>query len=600
MFNWLKNRGRLQAKVLYTMLVTAVVPLVVLGVSAIYILDYFHKLDVQAIERTLLDETSSQIDAAISRYMETFQVQVTYNQTTDVSLQDQKLILDQMLVQFPELTEVSFISVAEGNYGRETSVIVNNGSGEFLDRSELTDQSKLPKFIEAAAGRNYIGPVYYTQKGPMVTIAAPVKNTPTEEGVKPAVISVLTGEIRLSTLPKLINVSRLGNTGYLYLQDENGFLLAQSRGGGLKAGTPLKIRNNPELERYTSFGEPVVGMNRQLSTIKGRLVAEWPVSDADQVVNTVERQTIFAVILVLLGTLFIGFFLALRIVKPIKVLEAGVADIEKGEFDRKVIIDSHDELQDLGEAFNRMALGLKRLQDLKNEFVFVAAHELRAPVTVIKGYLSMIMGGDAGPIEPQLKSMLDPVDQANKNLQKLVEDLLAVARSDSGKIEIKVKPMDVTEIFDQVLTQFKPAAKEKDIELLYDKTQLPAVLGDPDKVKEIAMNLVSNSVKYTLGSGKVRVSHEIKDGLLVTHVKDQGIGISAENQKKLFEKFYRIKSPGTEEIPGTGLGLWIVKELLEKMHGWITVASEGDATRESIPKERQGTTFSFALPLSDK
>lgn len=595
-FTWLKKPGRLQKKVLFTMFVTAVIPLVVLGASAIYILDYFHRLDVQAIERTLLDEASSQIDAAMNRYIETFQLQVTYPQTSDLSMQDQRLVLEQLMTQFPELSEASFISVNEDRVGQETAVILSDR--KFLEEDELADQSRLAKFIEASQGKNYVSPVYYTLKGPMVTIAAPVKNTPADGG-KPQVISILTGELRLITLPKLINVSRLGNTGYLYLQDENGFLLAQSAGGPFRSGSLLRARDNQELAEYDSYGEPVIGMSRKLASVQGYLVAEWPVADADQVVNAVERQTLFAIGLVIVVTLLLSAYLAYRIVKPIKDLEGGVAAIEKGEFERKVLIDSEDELQDLGEAFNRMAAGLKRLQDLKNEFVFVAAHELRAPVTVIKGYLSMVFGGDAGPLSPEVKAMLDPVDQANKNLQKLVEDLLAVARSDSGKIEIKSRPMDLGEVFAQVVTQFVPAAKEKGIELVYDKPSVPLVLGDPDKVKEIAMNLVSNSVKYTLGSGKVVVSHESKDGMLITRVKDQGIGISKADQKKLFEKFYRIKSPGTEEVPGTGLGLWIVRELLEKMRGWIAVESEGDATREDIPKERRGATFSFALPLAN-
>lgn len=592
--NWLKRPGKLQAKVIYTMLVTAVLPLIVLGVSSIYILNYFHNLDVAAIEQTLLDETGSQIDAAIKRYLETFQVQVTYNQTSDVSLTDQKLILEQLAVQFPEVEEASFISVSEDAYGKETSVL---SGGVILPEDEMTDQSKIEKFIRAAEGRNYVGPIYYTLKGPMVSVAAPVKNTPVDGN--PAVISVLTGEIRLTTLPKLIYSSRLGNSGYLYLADESGILLAQSR-GGLKAGQLVPVRKNAEVQRYDSFGEPVAGMSKRLSGLNAYLVAEWPVADADQVVKTVERQTMLAVVLVLFGTLFLGMFLALRIVKPIKVLESGVAAIENGEFEKKVEINSNDELEELGNAFNRMAQGLKRLQDLKNEFVFVAAHELRAPVTVIKGYLSMIMGGDAGPVSSELKGMLDPVDQANKNLQKLVEDLLQVARSDSGKIEIKTRPMDISVIFEQVVLQFKPAAKEKSIDLVYEKSAQPEVLGDPDKVKEIAMNLVSNSVKYTLGSGTVIIRHEVKDNFLVTYVKDQGIGISLANQKKLFEKFYRIKSPGTEEVPGTGLGLWIVRELLQKMNGWISVSSAGDAMVEKIPRERQGTTFSFALPLVNK
>jgi signal transduction histidine kinase len=567
----------------------------------LYSLNYFHQQDLEKIEETLLNELTSEIDATMTRFMETFQVVVTYSQVTDISDNDQELLLQQLMDEFPELMEASFISVSEDFYGQEKSKLNRLKEG-FADETDLVSQAKMDKFKQAAERKFYIGPVYYTLKGPMVTVSSPVKNTPKEEeGLAPSVIMVLTGEIRLLAPQKAIMQTMLGNSGYVYLRDNNGFVIADSI-GKMKVGDAAAFSAQEQMASYKNYqGEEVYGMSRMLSTLNASVIAEWPVSDADQILNEVKKQVAAASVLVLLAAGILSFIMAIRIVRPIKQLQAGAVSISEGKFDQKVEINTKDELEELGEEFNKMSKGLKRLQELKNEFVFVAAHELKAPVTVIKGYLSMIMGGDAGKVSDKVKEFLDPVDQANKNLLKLVEDLLEVARSDAGRIEIKVKPVDIAPVVESVAVQFAGVARQKQMDVVYQKSaEQTLVMADPDKVKEIAMNLVSNSVKYTLASGVVKVWHEVKDGMFITYVKDQGIGISKENQKKLFEKFYRIKSIGTEEVPGTGLGLWIVKELLEKMGGWIKVESEGDSTAEQIPEDKRGCTFTFALPLASK
>lgn len=116
---------------------------------------------------------------------------------------------------------------------------------------------------------------------------------------------------------------------------------------------------------------------------------------------------------------------------------------------------------------------------------------------------------------------------------------------------------------------------------------MPQVLADPERLKEIMVNLIGNAIKYTLGSGTITIAHEVKDNKLITKIKDTGMGISPENQKKLFEKYFRIEDDKTKDIQGTGLGLFIVKQIIEKMNGRIWVESE----------EGKGSTFSFALSV---
>lgn len=578
--------GKLRRKVLLTMLLGALVPLAVFGILAIYSLNYFHKLDLQTIEQTLLDELAAQMDAAVKQIISTFQLEVTFDQTTDIALNDQHLLLKQLMSQFPELEEASFISASGSQYGRETSVL-NRSSGNFAQSSDLSDQSQIEKFKNAVLGKNYISEVYYTLKGPMVTIAAPVKNTP--KSGQPSVIAVLNGEIRLEALQRIIYQAHLGNSGYLYLRDNNGFLVSYSQGKG-QIGRAVPQHLSQELGTYQNFWQQkVFGMSRKLKSLDANLVAEWPTNDADQIVNTVEQQIIWALFLTIALALLLSFYLASKIVKPIKILEAGAAQVSEGKFDRHVKIDTRDELEQLGGSFNKMMDGLKRLEELKEEFVFVASHELRTPVTAIKGYLSMVLGGEAGVVSEEAKRMLKQVTASNDRLIQLVEDLLQVARSESGRLVIEVAPVDISGEVTAVLNELEPLAREKNIALNYAQTaRPPQVLADAARFKEILINLVGNAIKYTPGPGQVNVTHHLRDGALETSVSDSGIGMSAEEQAKLFEKFYRVKNLETKNIQGTGLGLFIVKQIVEKMDGKIWVNSQSG----------RGSVFSFSLKLA--
>ena len=129
--------------------------------------------------------------------------------------------------------------------------------------------------------------------------------------------------------------------------------------------------------------------------------------------------------------------------------------------------------------------------------------------------------------------------------------------------------------------------RKKTISLTNDAGDLPHVLADARRVKDVMVNLVGNSIKYTPEKGRVRVFHELRDKELITHIEDTGYGIPREAQSKIFEKFYRVQSPETRDVTGTGLGLFIVKQLVEKMHGTIWFTSV----------QGKGTTFSFSLPM---
>jgi PAS domain S-box-containing protein len=231
----------------------------------------------------------------------------------------------------------------------------------------------------------------------------------------------------------------------------------------------------------------------------------------------------------------------------------------------------------------------KRLDRLKNEFVFVAAHELRNPVTAVKLLLDLIFEDRRLHIDPVMRGYLSKMQEAEDRLTQLVEDLLEVSRTEAGRLKIQVGPQDIGEHVATIFNELKPSAVGKDVTLKYKPLPgVPKVLADGAKLKEIIANLVSNGIKYNVAGGSVTVEHEVGKSMLVTKVRDTGIGIDEKDQKRLFEKFWRSEDMAVRAQAGTGLGLFIVKELVERMGGWIAVSSQ----------RGKGSVFSFSLPIA--
>lgn len=233
----------------------------------------------------------------------------------------------------------------------------------------------------------------------------------------------------------------------------------------------------------------------------------------------------------------------------------------------------------------------KELENIRNEFAFVAAHELKNPVSAIRALLDVIFNDKRLTIDPIMRTYLLKIQEADERLLQLVEDLLEVSRGESGRFKIALSPQNMAEHMAVIYGELRPMALGKDVTLKYEPTARDLeVMADPLKLKEILVNLVTNAIKYNVAGGSVTVEHEINGGMLVTRVIDTGIGISEEDLARLFEKFWRSEDVAVRAQTGTGLGLFIVKELVELMGGTVAVRA----------KRGKGTTISFTLPLAQK
>ncbi len=226
----------------------------------------------------------------------------------------------------------------------------------------------------------------------------------------------------------------------------------------------------------------------------------------------------------------------------------------------------------------------KKSNEMKDEFISMASHEIRTPLTAIRGYAEMLKDYK---VNKEQEEFLDSIDVQTKRLDDLVGDLLDISRIEQERMEISMEEFNPKEEIKDVIKFLEYNAKEKNLKLSFEKKKLGKIKADRERLKQILINLIGNSIKYT-EEGEVKVVSLIEDGKLALKITDTGIGMSEEEQEKLFQKFYRVKSEKTENIVGTGLGLWITKRLVEMMEGEISVYSE----------KGQGTEVVVRFPLS--
>jgi len=261
-----------------------------------------------------------------------------------------------------------------------------------------------------------------------------------------------------------------------------------------------------------------------------------------------------------------------------KVLSLNVQSVhEREDQEGNIVLAVHDITE------------LDRLDQMKTEFVSMVSHELRTPITSIKGYIEMILNGEAGQVNNEQHGYLEVVQNSTDKLMILVNDLLDISRIEAGRIELKLKKISLKNVIQSVINTVQKQIDEKELKV---EIQMPdediKVLADNVRLSQILTNLISNTCKYTDKDGKISISTHPVDNFVQVDIKDNGIGISEEDQSRIFTRFFRVDNSLTRKTGGTGLGLSITKSLVEMQGGKIWVASN--------PGE--GSTFSCTIPLA--
>ncbi|MGL4554062.1 MAG: sensor histidine kinase, partial [Gemmataceae bacterium] len=322
---------------------------------------------------------------------------------------------------------------------------------------------------------------------------------------------------------------------------------------------------------------------------------------------------IVTVLLIMFGSYVIVRYV---IVKPVKHLKEVADAISAGELNVRSEIETGDVFEDLSHAFNRMLRNLVAMQErlrkvnndldrkvdelaqanlalyesnrLKSDFLATMSHELRTPLTSILGF-SDVLSNSAGLTDKQQR-WIGNIRSGGDQLMGLINDILDLAKIEAGKMELVPVTFDAADVCEGLLTMFRPLAEKKNIDLRGQYADaIPAVKQDRGKVQQVVQNLLSNAIKFTPEGGRVTLRAEADAGQLVLTVQDTGVGIAADEQELVFEKFRQAgKNLMTRVHGGTGLGLSIVRELVRLLGGSVMLQSELG----------RGSTFTVRLPLA--
>jgi signal transduction histidine kinase len=224
------------------------------------------------------------------------------------------------------------------------------------------------------------------------------------------------------------------------------------------------------------------------------------------------------------------------------------------------------------------------MDETKDEFISMASHQLRTPLTSVKGYLSMVLDGDAGKVSETQQQLLNQAFVSSQRMVYLIADLLNVSRLKTGKFIIDATPTNLADMVESEIAQLTEVAKSRKLTLLYDKPEdFPILQLDETKTRQVVMNFVDNAIYYTPAGGTIKIELSTDRSSVYFMVKDNGLGVPKNEQSHLFTKFYRAKNARKARPDGTGLGLFMAKKVISDQGGTILF--------ESI--EGKGSTFGF-------
>jgi len=301
------------------------------------------------------------------------------------------------------------------------------------------------------------------------------------------------------------------------------------------------------------------------------------------------RMGLVMVILIISLAGLLIYLLRKEVINPIQEYSNVANKIASGDLNQTIKTSSNDEIGKFGKVFNLMIGNLRELDKLKSEFVSVATHQLRSPLSVVRLAVETVLNGEVGQINDKQKNFLDQAYKSNERMIQLVDDLLDISRLEAGKTGYELVEGSLEELTENSVQEFHQIAKHKNILLSYHGPEkaLPHIKINALKLKMVIENLVDNAIKYTPNNGQVDVFVKDNKDTAEVIIQDTGVGIPSDQIPKLFAKFFRASNALEKRIDGTGLGLYIAKKIVEKHDGHIWVEStedKGSQMHFTIPK----------------
>lgn len=308
-----------------------------------------------------------------------------------------------------------------------------------------------------------------------------------------------------------------------------------------------------------------------------------------------EGTVLLIVILTAVNTTFLGIYISRSFTKPLKEFLHATQELEKGNFSVRANIKTNDELSQLSDAFNRSTLALSKMEEerhqldkAKSEFLSIVSHELRTPITPLKAQLQMLQQEYFGKLTEKQQESLTVILRNAERLNKIIEDFLEISRIEAARLKFVFKQINPQEITQETVRFMEGFAKEKNISLVMISEPLSSIEADPDRISQVLRNLVHNAIKFSPQNSTIEIHTDLQKDYVRFSVKDQGVGLTPEDQIRVFEPFYQVAGSLSRNYGGTGLGLTICRGIIEAQKGKIWVVS----------KPGEGSTFYFTIPLT--
>ncbi len=321
--------------------------------------------------------------------------------------------------------------------------------------------------------------------------------------------------------------------------------------------------------------------------VEGTMAAVYlhtPVPEIYEARTTLFKLFLFSVVVsIIISTIPIYLFSA-KISKPLKEIRDASKKIAEGEFEKKISIDSHDEIGELAESFNNMASDLKKLEQMRRDFVANVSHELRTPMTSISGFVSGILDETIPPEKHNY--YLSIVMDETSRLNRLVNDLLDLAKMEAGEIRLNYQVFDINELIRRCIINLEKFLIDKELQVEANfETEEMLVNADKDAIERVVINLLHNAIKFTLKEKELTIRTFTKKEKVFVSIKDSGIGMEQEELDDIWERFHKADKSRSMDKTGTGLGLAIVKNIINEHKQTIHVES----------KPGIGSIFTFSL-----
>lgn len=304
----------------------------------------------------------------------------------------------------------------------------------------------------------------------------------------------------------------------------------------------------------------------------------------DYLVSVTRSVWVGALIAVAIA-LFAALLLSRQILHPIEDLTKAAGKMQKGDLSARVSVKARDEVGQLGDSFNAMANSLAKQEQLRKNMVNDVAHELRTPLSNIRGYLEAAQDGviETGP------DLVNTLYDEAALLNRLIDDLQELAQAEAGHLSLEMVPLNLREVIQMTVDAMFPLGQNLDQNFSYDiPPSLPTVTADPQRIRQVLGNLINNALDYTPTGGSISIQARADGDFVRIAVKDTGTGIASEHLPFLFDRFYRPDPSRTRSTGGSGLGLAIVKQLVQAQGGQVGVESNTGS----------GSTFYFTLPVN--